>query len=1337
MVGDRHQPSRDEKHGLFVLHPKGEDAHADVDIIAIHGLGGDAFETWTDAGYKLWLRDFVPNFLPKARIMTFGYDSKWAFSRSVAGIDDFALDLLNRLRSKRWSIEAMQRPVVFVCHSLGGIVCKKALIIAKDQRYYSNILDKSRGIIFFGTPHRGSRVASWATIMSNFINTCSFHKPMRNQLFKVLSQNSAVLADVSTSFKSLALDLQIVTFYETEIMNPLKGLVVEKESAFLGINNERLVPMAADHRNIVRFNDLQSQKFEPVRHALLEVIQGHPEDVQQFKDAYSYLMEEFNVTNYLLQYSSVHQQSPGTCEWITAQNSFKLWLRPGASEILWLRGTPGVGKTILMKYLISTVIPSRRILSHAGPSSNSGEVQDDVLAYFFCNEQDAGRQSMFSLLKTVMHQLLQLEPDLTHALIAKRISTTMGPTYDFLENPNLLWVALQDLIIASKMKTIYFVFDALDEMDPGHLEKLTENLRALIDTVTLHIQPRRLQILIASRPSAVIDEQLDCPSIAVRSERDVKHFIQKNVQQFRQEHMLNQDIADKIVETICKKAGTMFLWAKLVWNQFSQDQGPWSTQKVEAGLKALRILPSRLDPLYESILARFEGGTLTLLIRVFSWLLVTTRPLNTAELEIAIRLEANTLGLDEILNEFPGKMHFATICPNLIHVDATDHVHFVHQSFCDFLLSPSTNDRHHITLFDAHRSAALTCLSTFTLYNLEAGKIRDRISEKGLKRPNALEECELLFYAAKNWPHHASLAGEALALWAMFKQLYESRDSFGLWMVLYLYDDSHHKSSRQLWADSPLPPPLHVAVTIDNKYLIECVLLSGCGINEKDHTGYFHGGSYGGGTVLHISGISTEMVEFLISKGADISISNEIGRTPLRTAIDAKNEELCRILMQNDNPEADSSFLSKAGGAALLAAIDNQDSAVAGLFLADERIDLAGENTLREERSTQGIYLVTPLEYACLRGIPSMARLLLSSERMIEAQGRKELKYPKTNPTSLLFLAILQGWEELSVEIMDLFPTALEQDRDKDRRTVLHHAVIEHWHEVLERCIAKMKTSKLNMMDKNGRTALHHAASTRNWYAAARLLEVGAQPDVPDHDGKTPAHVAAEIGSERVLRLMLERKAVRPSELDNEKRTVLHYAATWDLINVCELLISSNEVDFAAKDRHGRNAAHLAALFGCPNVLGLLLGTRKIEINTKDYYGNSLLHCAVEGRNINCVEELLRREGLEINTLNRRGKAPLDMTYSDPDPKRLRIMREHLEGSGAIPGLWRPERQPYFSGRAGEVWKREYRPGWEIVVASRARDMTEEDRQKKLDALKTDPRDGSEYEYTREGGPEA
>jgi len=71
-------------------------------IVAVHGLSGHAFRTWTDRSTsRLWLKDFLPSKLPRARITTFGYDSSVAFSGSMAGLDDFALDLLDRVSALR------------------------------------------------------------------------------------------------------------------------------------------------------------------------------------------------------------------------------------------------------------------------------------------------------------------------------------------------------------------------------------------------------------------------------------------------------------------------------------------------------------------------------------------------------------------------------------------------------------------------------------------------------------------------------------------------------------------------------------------------------------------------------------------------------------------------------------------------------------------------------------------------------------------------------------------------------------------------------------------------------------------------------------------------------------------------------------------------------------------------------------------------------------------------------------------------------------------------------------------------------------------------------------
>ncbi|ORY14566.1 hypothetical protein BCR34DRAFT_228447 [Clohesyomyces aquaticus] len=152
--------------GLETLH---DCADAVFYIYFVHGLTGDRGETWTARGQaEPWPKILLPPVLGKARILTYGYDA-YVMRKSVASTErliDHATNLINDLATDRASSDAVLRPIVFVVHSLGCIVCKKALLLSRNNPapHLKNIFHCTKDMIFMGTPHAGSWMAHWASI---------------------------------------------------------------------------------------------------------------------------------------------------------------------------------------------------------------------------------------------------------------------------------------------------------------------------------------------------------------------------------------------------------------------------------------------------------------------------------------------------------------------------------------------------------------------------------------------------------------------------------------------------------------------------------------------------------------------------------------------------------------------------------------------------------------------------------------------------------------------------------------------------------------------------------------------------------------------------------------------------------------------------------------------------------------------------------------------------------------------------------------------------------------------------------------------------------------------
>ena len=524
--------------------------------------------------------------------------------------------------------------------------------------------------------------------------------------------------------------------------------------------------------------------------------------------------------------------------------------------------------------------------------------------------------------------------------------------------------------------------------------------------------------------------------------------------------------------------------------------------------------------------------------------------------------------------------------------------------------------------------------------------------------------------------------------------------------MLCLYDDSVFAQQGWRTNDDYSPPPsIHLAVFVKNTYLVQMLVrerLPNGGINEINYGWKNKDPRYRqlnlaeGGSVLHFQDLDLEMTKCLVRLGADIGLRDTRAQNPIQLAMHQQNQDLAVMLIELAR-EWNPSIL-RNNTRMLLDAVDQTMLIVLNIILNDENIDLSNPSLLQEEHSMLGNYVTTPLEHACLFGMESGARILMTHPRMIDAQLKVERRASRHNPTGVAFLTTLQGWRDLTFIALQNFPTNIASERDLDKRTILHHAAMEEWHDVLDLCIERLSSSKLNIQDKNGMTALHYAARMRNWYGSERLLDAGADALMEDVEGRTPAHSAAEAGSDRVLRLLLIKGAIALDNVDHYRRTVLHYAATWNLTSIVESLIELNPDSVEAKDRDGRTAAHMAALFGSTATLSLLLSTHLVDINASDEHGRTLLHCAVESRISSCIDELLSRDGIELNLLDRSLKSPLDITVSFKDESHTITIQETLREAGCRPGHWRPRRSYAQAQEEKKEVEKKWHDEWQLVV---------------------------------------
>ncbi|KAI0142629.1 hypothetical protein GGR57DRAFT_392973 [Xylariaceae sp. FL1272] len=256
------------------------DREAVIDIIAVHGLNGDALRTWTSKKSGIsWLShpDFLPKYIRNARVLVWGYNSSFA---SFAGaepsqnrVHHHAQTLIAQLYADRQLEGRTDKPIIFLCHSLGGIVVKRALSYSNSRSadkisHLHSIYACTYGILFFGTPHHGS---SKASLLSTLQRLTSLTVPRRfgrveRGLVKALQEESETLQNITDYFIPLMKDFCIHFFWEQEKTDLKYGkdYIVTRESAAPTFDDTERSGIPADHSGMVKFDDSSSSAFRLV-----------------------------------------------------------------------------------------------------------------------------------------------------------------------------------------------------------------------------------------------------------------------------------------------------------------------------------------------------------------------------------------------------------------------------------------------------------------------------------------------------------------------------------------------------------------------------------------------------------------------------------------------------------------------------------------------------------------------------------------------------------------------------------------------------------------------------------------------------------------------------------------------------------------------------------------------------------------------------------------------------------------------------------------------------------------------------------------------------------------
>jgi hypothetical protein len=346
--------------------------------------------------------------------------------------------------------------------------------------------------------------------------------------------------------------------------------------------------------------------------------------------------------------------------WILDNRQFKQWQDNQSRRLLWIRGDPGKGKTMLLCGIIDELTRS------IGDNAN--------ISFFFCQATDVRINNATAVLRGLIYSLVEKQPSLL-SYVRSRYDQAGKVLFEDINAWNALSKVFTDILKDPTLRSTYVIIDALDEC--------TTDLPFLLDLIVQESTAyAQVKWIVSSRNWPDIEERLNtatqiAPISLELNEVSVSEAVGKLIQ--HKVHYLAKvkKYSDETRDTICRhlwsnSQGT-FLWVALVCQDLDRTSRRHALKKLEA-------FPPGLNALYNRMIDQVrKSEDAELRKRILAVMLIVYRPIAFGELTSFIEIP------DDLSDDYEALSEIIGICGSFLTL-REDTITFVHQSAKEFLL---------------------------------------------------------------------------------------------------------------------------------------------------------------------------------------------------------------------------------------------------------------------------------------------------------------------------------------------------------------------------------------------------------------------------------------------------------------------------------------------------------------------------------------------------------------------------------------------------------------------------------------------------------------------------